>query len=64
MDDYAEIGPANHLGYEKRQEAVRTRREEIPVGECIYFDEAFERAERVPHEAGSVRYTRPRTGVS
>lgn len=43
MDDYAEIGPANHLGYEKRQEAVRTRREEIPVGECIYFDEAFER---------------------
>lgn len=43
MDDYAEIGPANHLGYEKRQEAERTRREEIPVGECIYFDEAFER---------------------
>ncbi len=23
MDDYAEIGPANHLGYEKRQEKER-----------------------------------------
>lgn len=43
MDDYAEIGPANHLGYEKRQESERTRREEIPIGECIYFDEAYER---------------------
>ncbi len=43
MDDYAEIGAANHMGYEKRQEAERTRREEIPVGECIYFDEAYER---------------------
>ena len=43
MDDYAEIGPANHLGYEKRQEADRMRRDEIPVGECIYFDEAYER---------------------
>lgn len=43
MDDYAEIGPANHLGYEKRQENERTRRKEIPEGECIYFDEAYER---------------------
>lgn len=43
MDDYAEIGPANHLGYEKRQEADRMRRDEIPVGECTYFDEAYER---------------------
>lgn len=43
MDDYAEIGPANHLGYEKRQETERARREAIPVGECIYFDEAYER---------------------
>lgn len=43
MDDYAEIGAANHLGYEKRQESERVRRDEIPVGECIYFDEAFER---------------------
>lgn len=43
MDDYAEIGPANHLGYEKRQESERIRRDEIPVGECKYFDEAFER---------------------
>ena len=43
MDDYAEIGPAHHLGYEKRQEKERTRRDEIPYGECIYFDEAYER---------------------
>lgn len=43
MDDYAEIGPANHLGYEKMQESTRVRRDEIPEGECIYFDEAYER---------------------
>ncbi len=43
MDDYAEIGPANHIGYEKRQEAERARRSAIPVGECKYFDEAYER---------------------
>lgn len=43
MDDYAEIGPANHLGYEKRQETERARRDVIPKGECIYFDEAYER---------------------
>ena len=43
MDDYAEIGPANHLGYERRQETERLRRNAIPVGEYIYFDEAYER---------------------
>lgn len=43
MDDYAEIGPANHTGYEHRQESERSRRETIPSGECIYFDEAYER---------------------
>ena len=43
MDDYAEIGPANHLGYEKRQQKERARRNKIPQGECIYFDEAYER---------------------
>ena len=43
MDDYAEIGPANHLGYEKRQESERARRDVIPKGKCIYFDEAYER---------------------
>ena len=43
MDDRAEIGPANHLGYEKWQEKERARREEIPVGENIYFDNAYER---------------------
>lgn len=43
MDDFAEIGPANHLGYEKRQESERAKRDKIPQGECIYFDEAYER---------------------
>ena len=43
MDDIAEIGPANHLGYEKRQEHERARRDAIPKGDCIYFDEAYER---------------------
>jgi len=49
MDDYAEIGPANHLGYEKRQEKERTRRDEIPLGECPYFDEAYDRVVKL-HE--------------
>ena len=43
MDDFAEIGDANHFGYEKLQETRRTKRDEIPIGECIYFDEAYER---------------------
>ena len=43
MDDFAEIGPANHLGYEKRQESERDKRDAIPKGENIYFDEAYER---------------------
>lgn len=43
MDSYAEIGPANHMGYENRQQEERARRDEIPFGECIFFDEAFER---------------------
>ena len=37
MDDIAEIGPANHLGYEKKQESERRRRDAIPKGECIYL---------------------------
>lgn len=44
MDSYAEIGPANHMGYENRQMEQRTRRDEIPVGACVYFDDAYERA--------------------
>lgn len=44
MDDNAEIGPANHLGYEKRQERDRAKRDEIPEGESIYFDEAYTRS--------------------
>jgi len=43
MDDIAEIGPANHLGYEERQEKERARRMEIPAGENVYFDDAYER---------------------
>ena len=47
MDDNAEIGEANHFGYEKRQESSRTRREAIPEGECVWFDEAYERVRRL-----------------
>lgn len=47
MDNFAEIGPANHLGYEKRQKKERSRRDEIPIGECIYFDNAYERVEKL-----------------
>lgn len=43
MDDHAEIGPANHLGYEKRQERERAKRDAIPKGENVYFDDAYER---------------------
>lgn len=43
MDDLAEIGKANHFGYEKHQEERRSKRDIIPEGECIYFDEAYER---------------------
>lgn len=41
MDDIAEIGVANHLFYEKKQEDSRGR--QIPKGECVIFDEAYER---------------------
>lgn len=47
MDDMAEIGAANHLAYEKKQEQERTRREVIPEGENRYFDEAYERGKRL-----------------
>lgn len=47
MDDFAEIGPANHLGYEKRQEKERRKREEIPIGENPFFDVAYERGMRL-----------------
>ena len=43
MDDFAEIGPANHLGYEKRQLMERARRSMVPEGEYPVFDEALER---------------------
>ena len=43
MDDYAEIGEANHFGYEKGQEENRARRDIIKEGECRYFDEAYDR---------------------
>ena len=47
MDDIAEIGVANHLSYEKRQEGERARRDEIPEGESVYIDEAYERCRRL-----------------
>lgn len=47
MDDVAEIGPANHLGYEKRQQVERARRDAVPEGQCVYFDEAYERGKRL-----------------
>lgn len=43
MDDMAEIGEANHFGYEKIQLEHRTKRDIIPVGECVYFDESYDR---------------------
>ncbi|MCR5250403.1 MAG: guanosine polyphosphate pyrophosphohydrolase [Lachnospiraceae bacterium] len=43
MDDFAEIGEANHFGYEKRQEEHRSKRDIILPGECRAFDEAYER---------------------
>lgn len=49
MDDHAEIGPSNHLGYEKMQEEERTRRDEIPLGAYPVFDEAYERSVKL-HE--------------
>lgn len=49
MDDFAEIGPANHFDYEKHQEAQRSRREEIPEGECPFFDEAYQRGIALQH---------------
>lgn len=47
MDDNAEIGEANHFGYEKRQESNRARREVIPAGESVFFDEAYERVQKL-----------------
>lgn len=47
MDDVAEIGPANHLGYEERQEKERARRMDIPAGANKYFDDAYERGMRL-----------------
>ena len=47
MDDYAEIGEANHFGYEKRQEESRSKRDIIPKGKCRYFDDAYERLVRL-----------------
>lgn len=47
MDDVAEIGPANHLGYEERQEKERARRMDIPEGVNQFFDDAYERGMRL-----------------
>ena len=43
MDDHAEIGSANHFGYKKEQERIRARRDAVPEGENVYFDDAYQR---------------------
>lgn len=43
MDDYAEIGPANHSLYEENQYRERKMKESVPEGVQAYFDEAYER---------------------
>ncbi len=43
MDDYAEIGNANHVDYEKRQNREREQRDMVPEGANVYFDDAYER---------------------
>lgn len=42
-EKWSRLGDANHFGYERSQEESRTQRDIIPVGECKYFDEAYER---------------------
>ena len=43
MDDFAEIGEANHSFYEMQQNEERARRAPVPEGACVYFDEAYQR---------------------
>lgn len=43
MDDYSEIGDANHTLYEQRQIKQRSERSAVKQNECIYFDEAYQR---------------------
>lgn len=43
MDDFAEIGPANHGIYEARQGYDRSNHALVPPKECPIFDEALER---------------------
>lgn len=43
MDDYAEIGRANHLNYEKFQESERSVKADVPRGECPWYDDACDR---------------------
>lgn len=47
MDDHAEIGPANHLGYEKRQHSQRSQTDTVPSGECLIFDQARTRVQEL-----------------
>ena len=43
MDNFAEIGTANHSQYEQEQNIIRRRRDAVPEGACRMFDEAYER---------------------
>lgn len=43
MDDSAEIGKSNHQGYEEYQSSQTSYRDELPMGECEFFDQAYDR---------------------
>ena len=45
MDDFAEIGDANHSIYELNQQNERSHPFSVPEGECIWFDEAYRRVQ-------------------
>jgi len=43
MDDHAEIGDANHFGYEASQAVERAKRDALPEGLNKFFDDAYSR---------------------
>ncbi len=43
MDDFAEIGSANHYSYEENQKQERGISGIVPQGECAYLDDAYKR---------------------
>ncbi|MDO4466579.1 MAG: guanosine polyphosphate pyrophosphohydrolase [Bacillota bacterium] len=47
MDDFAEIGEANHLGYEQKQEMERSRDDQKELMEHPLYFEAYQRLSRL-----------------